>query len=101
MHVTNFTMCYKPIATYTMSQATTARPIYAIAAEIKKVWGAKLSNDAKPYLSAMQSLTTINDRYGFESAKSMISYFLCNASGFRGEDAKRIKIELKQIAGIK
>lgn len=86
-----------------MNQVTTTanRPIYAIANEIKKVWGMKVSEPAIPYLRAMQTLTTVNDTYGVESAKSMITYFLCNASGFRGEDAKRIKIELKKIAGIK
>ena len=85
----------------TQLTVTANRPIYAIAAEIKKVWGLKISEPARPYLTAMQSLTTINDRYMCEDAKTQIIYFLSNASGFRGEDAKRIKTELKQIAGIK
>ena len=77
-----------------------ARPIYVIAKEIKKVW-AKVYFGAVPYLDAMLCVENVNDRYGTESAKTQIIYFLSNASTFRGEEAKRIKIELKQIAGIK
>jgi hypothetical protein len=30
-----------------------------------------------------------------DDAKSIVSYFLCNATTWRGEDARRIKKELK------
>jgi hypothetical protein len=36
-----------------------------------------------------------------DSAKSIIVYFLANASTFRGPEAKGLKLELKKIAGIK
>ena len=76
------------------------RPIYKIAQEISKLWR-PVNFAAKPYLEAMFSLDSINDDYGQDSAKSIILYFLGNASSFKGEDAKRIKIELKKLAGIK
>ena len=63
-----------------------ARPLYEIAREIRKTW-TKVSPYAEPYLEAMQSLNTINDNY----------YFLSNANSWRGEDARRIKAELKEM----
>lgn len=56
---------------------------------------------AKPYLSAMHSLDSIDDDYGADSGKSIVLYFLANAATWRGEDARRLKAELKQIAGVK
>ncbi len=79
---------------------TTNRQISDIAYEIKRLWK-NVYFGAKPYLDAMCTLSTITDNYGYDSAKSIILYFLANASGFRGEDAKRIKAELKAIAGVK
>lgn len=73
------------------------RPIYEIAREIKKDWGAKVNFAAKPYLDAMMSLDSIDDNYFFDSAKSVVLYFLSNASTWRGETAKRIKAELKAM----
>ena len=73
-----------------------ARPLYEIAREIRKTW-TKVSPYAEPYLEAMQSLNTINDNYYFDSGKSVVLYFLSNASTWRGEDARRIKAELKEM----
>ena len=73
-----------------------ARPFYEIAGEIRKAW-TKVSPCAEPYLEAMQSLNTINDNYYFDSGKSVVLYFLSNASTWRGEDARRIKAELKEM----
>ena len=86
------------------TQATknqTVRPLYEIAKEIRQDWGAKVYFGAKPYLSAMATLDKISDNYGADSGKSVVLYFLSNASTWRGETAKRIKAELKKIAGIK
>ena len=77
-----------------------ARPLYKIASEIRKTW-TKVSPYAEPYLEAMQSLNSINDNYYFDSGKSVVLYFLSNASTWRGEDARRIKAELKEMAGLK
>ena len=72
------------------------RPLYEIAREIRKDWK-NVSPYAVPYLQAMFCLETINDNYGFDSGRSIVSYFLCNAGSWRGETAKRIKAELKAM----
>lgn len=77
------------------------RPLYEIAADIRKDWGAKVNFAAKPYLDAMASLTSINDNYGWDSGKTIVLYFLGNASSWRGETAKAIKKELKSMVGLK
>ena len=77
-----------------------ARPLYEIASEIRKAW-TKVSPYAEPYLEAMQSLNSINDNDYFDSGKSIVLYFLGNANTWRGEDARRIKTELKQMVGLK
>ena len=77
-----------------------ARPIYKIAREIRKAW-TKVSPFAEPYLEAMESLISINDNYYLDSGKEIVLRFLCWASTWRGEDARRIKAELKEMAGLK
>ena len=79
-----------------------ARPLYEIASEIRKAWTkipkySKSYFAAMPYLEAMESLDTIDDNYYFDSGKSIVLYFLSNASTWRGEDARRIKAELKEM----
>lgn len=73
-----------------------ARSLHEIASEIYRLWK-PVNFAAKPYLEAMMSLDSINDDYGADSGRSIVSYFLVNASGFRGPDAKRIKAELKAL----
>lgn len=80
----------------TKKTTATARPLYEIANEIRKDWK-KVYFGAKPYLDAMACLNSINDNYGWDSAKSIVLYFLGNASTWRGETAKRIKAELKAM----
>jgi hypothetical protein len=70
------------------------RSISEIANEIRKDWGVNTNYAARPYLQAMYGLNSISDNYGCDSAKSIIAYFLSNASTWRGETAKRIKKEL-------
>ena len=77
------------------------RPLYEIAADIRKDWGAKVNFAAKPYLDAMASLTSVDDNYGWDSGKTIVLYFLGNASSWRGETAKTIKKELKSMVGLK
>jgi len=76
--------------------AKTVRPLYEIAKEIRTDWK-KVYFGAVPYLEAMQTLDSINDNYMFDSAKSIVLYFLSNASTWRGETAKRVKAELKAM----
>jgi hypothetical protein len=52
---------------------------------------------AKPYLDAMSGMGDINGNYGWDSGKSIVAYFLSNASSWRGETAKRVKKELNQM----
>ncbi len=75
---------------------TSVRPLCEIAAEIRKDWQ-KVYFGAKPYLEAMQSLTYITDSYYFDSGKTIVLYFLGNAQTWKGENAKRIKAELKAM----
>ena len=70
------------------------RPLNEIATEIRKEWK-KVNFGAVPYLKAMGTLTSVKDPYDYDSGESIVIYFLANASGFRGEAARRIKAELK------
>ena len=92
---------FKPKLNEEMNLYEESRPLYQIAQEIRKDWGNKIYFGAVPYLQAMMSLSSIDDRYGMDSAKSIVLYFLSNAATWRGETAKRIKTELKQMAGLK
>jgi len=80
------------------------RPIFEIAAEIRKFWRKKdgtpnVNYAAKPYLEAMETLDSINDMYIADSAREIVLRFLCNATAWRGDDARRIKAELKAMIG--
>ncbi len=75
---------------------TNVRPLNVIAQEIVKDWS-KVYFGAQPYLAAMLTLNSIEDKYIFDSGKSIVLYFLSNASTWRGETAKRIKAELKAM----
>lgn len=70
------------------------RTLSEIAQEIKKDWK-NVNYAARPYLWAMGSFNTVDDTFGFDSARSVVLYFLSNASSWRGEVAKRVKAELK------
>jgi hypothetical protein len=72
------------------------RPIHVIAKEIRADWK-KVYFGAMPYLQAMDGLNSITDNYGYDTAKSIILYFLANAGTWRGETAKRIKAELNKM----
>jgi hypothetical protein len=70
--------------------------ICKIATEIIKIW-AEPSIPAKPYLLAMLHLEKPTDMYGAEDAKSIVLYFLANASSFRGAKARELKAQLKAL----
>ncbi|KRD08592.1 hypothetical protein ASE48_08490 [Mycobacterium sp. Root265] len=73
---------------------TETRKLSAIAAEINEVWP-KVYFAALPYLEAMSELTSITDSYYQDSAEDIVRRFVLNAATWRGEDARRIKAELK------
>ena len=75
------------------------RPLSNIAHDIRRDWK-NVNFAAKPYLAAMFDLDTVQDMYMYDSAKSIVQYFLANASTWRGPVAKLIKTELKlMVAG--
>jgi len=74
------------------------RPLHTIAKEIRADWGSKVNYAAEPYLGAMETLESIKDNYYFDSARSVVIYFLANAGTWRGDVARRVKKELKQLA---
>jgi hypothetical protein len=79
-----------------MNTATTARPLHAIARDIQRDW-TKPNYAAVPYLEAMRALDSISDKYYYDSADSVVRYFLANAGQWRGPVARDIKAELKAL----
>jgi len=80
----------------TTETITTTRPLYTIAAEIKRDWP-KPYFGAVPYLDAMRSLTAITDRYYYDDGVGVVSYFLANATTWKGDTARRVKAELRTM----
>lgn len=72
------------------------RNLSEIAREIRADWK-KVYFGAEPYLEAMSCINSLEDAYHVENGKTIVLYFLSNASTWRGETAKRIKSELKSI----
>ena len=74
------------------------RTFAEIAREIKQTWK-KVYFGAEPYLQAMLTINSDDKRapYLFETAEDIVIYFLANAQTWRGEDARRIKAELKSM----
>lgn len=79
-----------------MTTDTKPRLICTIACEIRADWK-KPYFGAVPYMDAMRDLYSITDDYGADSAKSIIIYFLSNATTWRGEVARRVKKELNAM----
>jgi len=75
-----------------------ARTLREIAWEITNDWKV-VHYAAKPYLSVMYSLENIDDMYWNDHGKHIVRYFLSNAGNWRGETARRIKKELKEMLG--
>lgn len=72
------------------------RPIHEIAADIIESWP-NVNYAARPYLDAMLQLSSMRDSLGYDSARSIVLYFLNNAKTWRGPAAQRIKAELKAL----
>jgi hypothetical protein len=77
-------------------QTINTRPVYKIAEEILNDWQAPYFG-ARPYLTAMLTINSHCENYGQDTAKSIILYFLSNASSYRGSKAKELKNELKKL----
>lgn len=79
-----------------MTKQTQPRPLSEIASEIRADWP-NVHFSARPYLGAMGSLESVRSSYGYDSGATIVSYFLANARSWRGETAKRIKAELREM----
>lgn len=72
------------------------RPLHEIAAEIYADWP-KPYFGAVPYLSAMFRLDGTDDMFGEQDGEEIVMYFLENAKTWRGETARRVKAELREM----
>lgn len=81
---------------HTVSLPTSPRALSDIAYEIRRNWS-KVYFAAEPYLAAMATLHSIHDNYMYDSADSIVRYFLVNATTWKGEVARRIKAELRTL----
>lgn len=75
---------------------TPQTPICEIAQIIREDWH-HVNYGAVPYLDAMDELYTLQDKYGFDDAKSIILYFLSNAGHWKGAIARQVKAHLRSI----
>lgn len=74
------------------------RTFAEIAREIKQTWK-NVYFGAEPYLQAMLTINSDDKHasYLMEDAETIVLYFLANATYWRGDDARRIKAELKSM----
>jgi len=66
-----------------------------LASEISKDWKSPYFG-AVPYLDAMFSLDSIEDKYIADDGRSVVLYFLANAQTWRGSVARGVKAELNR-----
>jgi hypothetical protein len=52
---------------------------------------------ARPYLEAMLTMRSIEDNYIFERGESIVRYCLANLQQLKGEQARMLKDELKNL----
>lgn len=84
-----------------MLTTTTTRPLHEIAQEALNCESLKGNTRtySEAYLRPMLSLASVQENYGYDSGESIVIYALSNLQHWRGEDAKRIKAELKAHLG--
>ncbi|WP_286850636.1 MULTISPECIES: hypothetical protein [Sphingobacterium] len=70
--------------------------IHEIAAIIKADWK-NIYFGAVPYLDAMASINSVHSGYFLDSAKSIVNYFLANATSWRGDKARAVKSKLRKL----
>lgn len=77
------------------------RTFKEIAKEIKADWKNPYFG-AVPYLQAMLSIDSSDPdaAYYADDAKTIVIYFLANAQTWRGEVARRVKVELKKMCNL-
>lgn len=72
------------------------RPLYNIAMQIFDDWP-PIPDTARAYLRPMLHLDQITDVYGVDSAEYILGHFVAAAHGWRGETARKVKLEIKSI----
>jgi hypothetical protein len=72
------------------------RSLAEVARDVRADWK-KVNYAAKPYLDAMASMGSIDDRYYEDDGVSVVAYFLGNANSWRGDKAREVKAELKAM----
>jgi hypothetical protein len=72
------------------------RPLSEIANDVRSDWK-PLDRDAEPYLTAMERLDPVTDRFRSESAIEILAKFRLAARGWEGPTAEKIKEEIDQI----
>lgn len=72
------------------------RMLHEIAREIRADWK-KPYFGAVPYLEALECMESPNANFGADSGREIVLYFLSNATTWKGETARRIKAELKEM----
>lgn len=83
----------------TLTKEVKDASISKLAGIISRDWkrdGKKVYFGAVPYLDAMYSLDSVNDNFGHDSGRSIVTYFLSNAQTWRGPVAKIVKAELNK-----
>lgn len=72
------------------------RELATVARDIRANW-ARPYFGAVPYIDAMATMATVRDNFGLDDGPGIVRYFLANAGTWRGDDARRIKAELKNM----
>lgn len=83
----------------TTAQDYSKMSISEIATVIKRDWskqGKGVNYAAKPYLDAMFALSSVEENFIADDGRSIVAYFLSNASTWKGEVAKAVKKELNK-----
>jgi len=76
------------------------RPIWDIAAEIERDWRVINNQGARKALDHMKTMGSTEDPFGLDdSGHGVIGSFLLHAIGWKGEVARRIKKELREMCG--
>ena len=56
-----------------------------------------MNKASAPYVTAMETLKTIDEDYGHESAVEIVEQFLSVSKAWRGQTARRVKAELEAL----
>lgn len=76
------------------------RALHEIAKEIRADWQTINNGGAREALECMEKMGDIAERSGGSSnGYSVVSEFLTNSMGWRGETARRVKKELRKMCG--